>query len=97
MRVEGLDSESVLLASNVLLNEQLSSAFQQRSDLELLAVLQRISWELNTSGVDGPSLIQTVMAVVEDSVSPMSVALSSNIKALVGNVSQVSEVSTEVG
>ena len=81
----------------MLLNEQLSSAFQQRSDLELLAVLQRISWELNTSGVDGPSLIQTVMAVVEDSVSPMSVALSSNIKALVGNVSQVSEVSTEVG
>lgn len=49
-----------------------------------------------TSLIEDPSLVLTVMAVVEDNVSVVSVALSVNVQALVSVVSKVSDGSIVV-
>lgn len=54
--VEVLDSESILLSSNVFSNVESSSRLHLSSDLELDTLLEWIFWEFNTLSVKEPSL-----------------------------------------
>ena len=89
-----LDSESVLVSTNVLVPEEGSSRLHSSSDLESLSILQWLRWPLLGSLVDPPGLVETVVAVPEDNVSVVGVAVSVNIQALLTVVSDVSSGST---
>ena len=85
-----LDSESELVATDVLVPEQGSSGSHSCSELESASVLEWLSWPGLGSLVDPPGLVHTVMAVVEDNVSVVSVAVSVNVEALSAIVLEVS-------
>ena len=86
------DSESELVCTNVLLPEEGSSRFHQGLDLESDSVVEWESWVLLGLGVDGPSLVQTIVALVPDNVSVVGVLSSVDVKALVCVVSHVLSV-----
>ena len=76
------DSESVLVATDVLLPVQSSEGAHSRFDLESSAVWKWLSWVGVGSLVDIPGLVQTVVAVPHDGVSEMSVDSSMDIEAV---------------
>jgi hypothetical protein len=76
-----LDSESVLVSTNMLVPEESSLGSHSRSDLESSSVLEWLSWPLNGSLIDPPSLVETIVAFVEDGVHVVGVSVSIDIKA----------------
>ena len=66
------DSESVLVSSNVLMPEQGFTSAHFRSDLEFNVMIS-LFWPGNTSLVNEPCLIKTVVAVPEDYMSVVGV------------------------
>lgn len=55
--------------------------------MELDSTLERVSWVVNSSKVIVPSLVNTVMASVEDNVSSIGVAVAMDIETVVGHKS----------
>jgi len=92
-----LDSESVLVVTNMLMPEEGLSTSHSRSDLEELSGLQWISWEVGSLSVEIPSLVETIVASVEDKMSVVMVLSVMDIKAVTTTVSEVSSSSWEVG
>lgn len=88
------DSKSELVSTNVLMPEESSSVLHERLNLELNSVSKWVSWVVNSLSVNVPSLVQSIVAVPEDDVSHVVVVSSMNIKALLGQVSDVSSSST---
>ena len=74
-----LDSNSVLMTTNVFMNRKSTTTLHSRSQLEPLSVSKWLLWELELLLVDEPSLVETVMAVVEDYMSVVSVGSTVNI------------------
>lgn len=91
------DSQSVLMASDMLGDDQGSVGWHGRLDLESKSVSQWVSWEVNTLLVEVPSLVCTVVASPEDSVSVVVVVTSMDIEAESGNISDVSSASWPEG
>lgn len=93
--VEVLDSESILVSTNVLSRVKSSVLIHSGSDLELDSGSQWLLWILNGFLVNPPSLVGTVMALVPDQVSVMVVMTTMDIKASISNISQVLSLSCE--
>lgn len=91
-----LDSQSVLMMTNVLMPEESSSALHLGLELEFDSVVEWISWEMNSSSVNPPSLVSAVMAAVPDGNSMVGVMGTMNVKAVSSSVSDVSSASWEV-
>lgn len=93
--VEVVDSESELVASDVLVPEEVLATSHVGSDVELDAVSQWLSvgW-LSINGNDFPALVGTIVAVPPDDMSVVGIDSTVNIKAFVGSVSDVLSVST---
>lgn len=84
-----LDSESVLVRSNVLVIRECSSVGHSRSDLESSAIWK---WLLGIGVcflVNEPSFTKLVVAVLIHSISSVNVGTRLNIKALVAVVSDI--------
>lgn len=73
------DSQSVLMRSEMLSNEQTSFLWHCRFDLESKAILEWIFWILDTLLVDNPSLVVTIVAWPPDDVVSDNVSSSVNI------------------
>ena len=86
------DSESELVSTNVLMPEEGSSGFHQGLDLESDSVVEWESWVLLGLGLNGPTLVESIVALVPDNVSVVDVLSGVNIKALVAVVSHVLSV-----
>jgi len=69
-----LDSQSVLVGSNMLMPEEGSVSAHSSLDLELDTVSEWISWEVKWSSVDVPGLVSTVVALPPDDLVGVSVA-----------------------
>ena len=94
--VEGLvvlDSQSVLMSSNVLSPVEGSVVAHLGSDLELSAIWKWLSSPVDVLLVDVPALVVAVVAVPEDNMSVVTVVSTMNIEALATVVSDVSSVS----
>lgn len=65
--------------------------------MESSSVTNWISWEVNSSGIDSPSLVGTIVASIENDMSVVRVGVSVNIKALSWDISDVSVWSSIVG
>jgi len=89
-----LDSQSELVSSDVLVPEEGSLRSHSSLELELDSIFQWLSWPALVSLVNPPGLVETVVAVVEDDVSVVSVAVSMDIEALSSVVLEVSSGST---
>ena len=87
--VVGSDSQSELVASDVLMPEEGSSVWHSGLDLELNSVAKWVSWVLSGLGVDVPGLVKSVVAVPEDDVSVVVVVSSVNVKTFLWQVSDV--------
>jgi hypothetical protein len=75
-----LDSESVVVFSNVFMPEEGSVRGHSGLDLEPDSVLQWVSWEWSSSSVDEPSLVGGVLgASVPSEVSIVGILLSGNV------------------
>ena len=77
-----LDSQSVLLSSDVLSPEEGSVSSHSVLDLESDSIVEWVSWEVNSSSVDPPGLVETIVTVPVDDMSVVGVAVAMNIKAL---------------
>lgn len=91
------DSHSVLVMSDVLAPEEGSVALHSRLQLELDSVLERLSWVLDSIGVELPALVSSFVACPEDGVSLVTVVSSMNIQAFLRVVPKVLPASLEVG
>ena len=94
--VEGLvvlDSQSVLMSSNVLVDRQGSVVTHLGSDLESDSVVEWLSSPVDVLLIDVPALVETVVAVPEDNMSVVSVGSTVNIEAFATVVSDVSSLS----
>lgn len=69
--------------------EKSSSRFHCSLDLELDSIFQWVSWEVNSSFVKEPSLVGSIVAVLEDNDSIFSITIL-NIQTFGRWVSQVS-------
>ena len=76
-----LDSQSVLVVTNMLSVEQGSSAGHSGLDLESQTVFEWVSWEVWPLLVNVPGLVKTVVAVEEDNVHVVNVSATWDIKA----------------
>jgi len=85
-----VDSKSVLTSTNVFMPEESSSVSHSCSDLESNFIVQWLSWPLLGSLVNPPGLVETVVAVVIDNPSLISVGFSVNIETFLCVVSDVS-------
>lgn len=85
------------MSTDVLSSNQGSVSRHSRLDLESHTIVFWISWEVNSVEVNGPGLIETVVAIPEDKVSVVMVMTSVNIKTLSWDVSEISVWSTVVG
>lgn len=91
-----LDSESVLMSTNVFMPEEGSSASHLGLDLESSSISDWVSWIRDSSGVDGPALVGMVVASPEDDMSVLRVRPSVDVEALSWDISDVSGTSTVV-
>lgn len=87
-----LNSNSILVASNMLMPRKCSSTTHSGSELELDSIVQWLSWIGNGSLVNPPTLVGTIVAVPEDNMPVVSVRSTMNIKAFTAVVSDVSNV-----
>jgi hypothetical protein len=90
-----MDSESILVSTNVLVPEEGLTSRHSGSDLESSAIWKWLSWPAHSSLVNVPGLVETIVASVVNDVSVVSVTVSVNIEAVVGSVSDVSSGSIE--
>jgi len=74
----------------VLRSVKSSVGWHQRLDLESSAIWKWLSWVDNSSSVNGPGLVGTVVAVPEDNVSVVMVVSTVNIQTFSSVVSNVS-------
>lgn len=88
--VMSLDSQSVLVSSNMLFPEESLVALHSGSDLELDSVGERVVWVVVTLSIDHPSLVEAVGALVPVNVSSVSVRVSMDVEASNTLVSDVS-------
>ena len=88
-----LDSESVLVVTNMLMPSNSSFLWKSGFDLESNSVLQWVSWEVWLSLVNVPLLVLSIVARPEDNVHVVSVLRSVDIKASSRDISDVSESS----
>jgi hypothetical protein len=93
--IEVVDSKSELVATDVLVPEEVSATRHVGSDVEPDAVTQWLSvgW-LSRNGSDSPSLVGTIVAVPPDDMSVVGVDSTVDIQALVGSVSDVLSVAS---
>lgn len=77
----------------MLVPEEGSSSAHQGLDLELDSIVKWESWVGLGFLLNGPSLVDSVVALVPDDVSHVGVGSTVDIKALVGVVSDISSVS----
>ena len=84
-----LDSESILLSTDMFMVEQSFSSIHSGSDLELLSITKWLLMESMADLIDVPSLVQTIMASVIDNMSVPVVVSSMNIKAVATVVADV--------
>lgn len=89
------NSESILMSTDVLVPEEGSVSWHSGFNLELNTVGEWVSWVSVSNSINVPGLVETIMAIPEDNVSMVMVVSTMYIKALVGNVSNVSSWSTE--
>jgi len=89
VRVRVRNSESVLVASNVLVVDKSSVVLHLAPDLELDSIVDREVRVLNTLQVVVPLLVPVLVAFVPDDVTVMSVGCSINVHALVCKVSHI--------
>jgi len=61
------------VTTDVLLDNKRSLLWKSRSDLEFNSISEWLSWVSDTGSVEGPSLVGTVVAVVEDGMSVVGV------------------------
>jgi len=92
-----LDSNSELVSSNVLSVDEGSLGFHLGSDLESHLVTKWLFWVGESSLVNVPSLVETVVAVPEDNVSVVVVVSTVNVQTFSTVVSNVSSGSTVPG
>lgn len=85
-----LNSKSELVSTDVLVPEEGSLRSHSSSELELDIISEWLSWPGLGSLIDEPSLVETIVAVVEDHVSVVSLAVSMDIEALSSVVLKVS-------
>jgi len=83
------------MTTDVLMPEERLVVWHSGSDLELDSAGQWLFWVLITLGVDPPSLVSTVVALVPDSVSVVSIRVSVNIEASHSHISDVSNATVE--
>lgn len=76
------DSNLVLLATNVVAEEQGSRTSHSGLDLEFLSVSDWVLWEVSSSSISVPSLVGSSMAVPEDSLLVLNISSIPDIKAL---------------
>lgn len=76
------DSKSELVGTDVFSPEEGSVGLHLGFDLELNSVSKWISWVSPSELIDLPSLVGSVMAVVEDNVTSVGVRTTVDIKAL---------------
>lgn len=74
----------------MLSNVKDSLGSHSSSDLEGDSISLWVLMVSNSSSVNVPGLVETIVAVIESGVSIVRVRFSNNIKALLGIVSQVS-------
>lgn len=84
-----VDSQSVLVSSDVFFVEQRLVSLHSRPDLELNTVTERVSRVLDASLIDDPSLILTIMTFPEVNMSSVVIMSAMNIKTLSSEVSQI--------
>ena len=75
----GSDSQSVLMSSNVLTEEQGLVTFHLRSNLELDSTSQWLSWISISMSVNSPCLVLAIVALVPVNVSLVLVMTSMDI------------------
>lgn len=92
-----LDSQSVLVATNMLMPEESSCSAHSSLDLELDTISQWISWNVHWSSIKVPSLVSTVMASPVDNPSVVVVFATMDIKAVSCWISEVSSATWIVG
>jgi len=88
-----LDSESVLVVTNVLVVSDSSSVSHERFDLEFDSISQWVSWEVNSSSIKEPSLTNLIVAIIPVGKSVVAVAISLGTETSSTWVSDVSVVS----
>lgn len=76
-----LDSKSVVSVSNVFVPSSSSVSTQSSLDLESDSISEWVSWEMNSSSVEGPGLVGTIVASPENNVSKVVISVSMDIKA----------------
>ena len=90
-----VDSESVVVVSDMLVPEQGSVAAHSGSDLESDSVSENWLVVDGTDLVEPPSLVGTIVAVPEDDVSVVTVVCTVHIQALSSVVLDVSVVAVD--
>lgn len=92
-----LDSQSVLVRTDVFVPEKSSIRGHSCFDLELDTIPQWISWNVVWFLIKVPSLVSTIMASPVDNPSVIVVVATVNIKAVSGWISEVSYATWVVG
>lgn len=85
------------MSTDVCADSEGSLLWHSGSDLELNSVSVWLSWVSDSMSVEEPSLVGSVVTVPEDNMSVVGVTLTVDIEALLGVVSDVSELTTIVG
>jgi hypothetical protein len=88
-----LDSESVVVVTDVLMPEEGSSGGHLRSQLEPNVVTEDWSVVTGTNLIQSPCLVEVIVAVPEGNVSVVMIVFTMNIKALSSVVLDVSSAS----
>ena len=88
-----LDSESVLVSTNVLVPEEGSLGVHSSLDLELDTISQWVSSEVEWSSVNEPGLVGAVVAFPPDDLVVVSVSSTLDVEAHTGQGSEVSSAS----
>jgi hypothetical protein len=97
LRMVILDSQKVLVCSDVLSSNKSPVACKSRLYLELNAIGNRLSRVLNTLLVDGPGMSELIATVPEAGPPIVRIVVSCNFEALATVVSEVSPASRPEG
>jgi len=84
-----LDSQSVIVSSNVLMPDECSLGWHSGLDLESNTISEWVCWETWSSLVNVPGLVQTGVASPHDNVCLVCVSLILDIKATSTDISDV--------
>jgi hypothetical protein len=90
-----VDSQSVLVMTNMLMPDDSSFGWHNGLDLESNTIVEWVSWVVDSLSVQEPSLVVTIVASEPDGVSVVGVGVSMHIEAQSSSVSDVSGVTWE--